>query len=111
MGGDGTTNVANWEEQAGIRTAKIDENTADTFAIIAAPGAGKAIHVFGGYIIAGGATSITEKDGATAISGAAALAANSGFLIPPVRLSANSAYNITSSAAEQISGRVSYKIV
>ena len=81
----------------------------------AAAGAGQIIRVYKLFLVVTGATSITFKDGSTALSGAMALAANGAITLdldgqPWFVCSPNSAFNINSSASTQVSGTVYYTV-
>lgn len=63
-----------------LRFAKIDaSNTSADNQIVAADTAGRRIRVVAYTIVAAGGTTVTWKSGATAISGAMALASNGGI--------------------------------
>jgi len=96
-----------------LTSAKFDNAAAsgDTAAVAAA--SAKVTRVYRLFIVVGGATNITFKDGATALTGAIPLAANQSITLdfdgePWFTCSNNSAFNINSSNAVQVSGRVYY---
>lgn len=73
----------------------------------------KVIKAYRLYIVVGGATNITIKDGSTALTGAMPFASNGSLVldfsgIPWYTTSAGNALVINSSAAVQVSGRVEY---
>ncbi|MBA7495168.1 hypothetical protein ES702_05747 [subsurface metagenome] len=93
---------------------KIDIATAATHAIIAAT-AGQKIHVINLIFTVGGDCNITLKTGATAMTGAMDFGGTGearGIVIPlgvgPLVCASGEAFNITLSAAEQVSGFVTY---
>ena len=96
-------------------SAKIDIATAITHEIIPAPGADIRLEIGFLFMKSSGTNTVIIKDGATARTGAISEAAQSGEVLPmgsaPLLLSANSAFNLTLSAAQQVSGLVNYRKV
>ena len=77
--------------------------------VIAAGVAGQIIRLYKIWFVVTGASNMTFKDGSTALSGTAALAANGSFVLdmdgtPWATTSAGNALNLNSSAATQVSG-------
>lgn len=97
-------------------TVPIDMSTATTATLVTGV-AGKKIRVLGMALFAGGASDVTLKDNTTALHGKYGLAANGGLVdngnrdCPVFVLTAGNDLKITSSAAVQVSGRVTYDLV
>lgn len=99
--------------------ADINISTATTTEVIAAPGAGKFLAI--DFIAAqtDAANDVTIKDGSTTYGGAYNLTAGGGLTFENtiknkdgiITLTANTALNITTSAATQLSGFVRYRVV
>jgi hypothetical protein len=95
---------------APVNTATAGDNT-----IIAAPAGTSMIRVHGYVLDAGGAVSVIWKNGATALTGAMPLAANSPLVAPEALggwfdLSPAAALVLNLSAAVQVSGHVLYSL-
>lgn len=96
-----------------LQGAAINFSASGDTAIIAGA-AGKITNIMALYIIVGGATNITIKDGSTALTGPLPLLANGSFVLEYrsrphfANAAANTAININSSAAVQVSGRAEY---
>ena len=95
-----------------VSYATISENTAATNEIIAAVTSQKII-VLGLILVSAGTVTVTFKTGSTAICGAIPLVANSGFVMPYAEIGwmqtvAGEALNLTSDAAVQVSGLLTY---
>lgn len=91
-----------------LTSAKIDSAAGGDIAAIAAI-AGKISRIYKMFLVVTGATVITFKDGSTALTGAMSLPANGAIILdldgqPWFLTSINSAFNINSSAATQVSG-------
>lgn len=83
----------------------------DIAAVTGTPGL--IIRVYKLFLVCTGASNITFKDGATALSGAMALAANGAITLdldgqPWFSCSVGNTFNINSSASTQVSGTVYY---
>ena len=100
---------------SGLLAVKVDNNGSGDIAAPGAQGAGQIIRVYKLFIVCTGATSITFKNGSTALSGAMALAANGAITLdldgqPWFVCSPNAAFNINSSGSTQVSGAVYYTV-
>lgn len=98
------------------KTVAFDQNTASTFAVVAAPTNGKRIRITGYELTSAGSNTIVFKDGTTALSGAMPLIAGSRLGVPPdekpaFETRANTAFNVTLSAAVQVAGYFTYQLV
>jgi hypothetical protein len=95
---------------APVNTATLGDNT-----IIAAPTGTSFIRVHGYVLDGGGTVNVTWKNGATALTGAMALAASVNIVAPEAPdgwfdLSPTAALVLNLSAAVQVSGHVLYSI-
>jgi hypothetical protein len=95
-----------------LTEVKIDTASSGDLALVAAV-AGQTTKLYRIILVAAGATTITFKDGATALTGAMTLNAGGAIVLdfdgtPWFTGSANAAFNVNSSAAVQISGRAYY---
>ena len=93
--------------------AKFDNAAAAGDTVAVAGAAGQVIRVYRLFLVAAAATSITFKDGATALTGAMSLAANEAMILDfdgePWFTCSNAANFVVNSAnAVQVSGRVYY---
>ncbi len=89
-----------------VNFAALGDNT-----VIAAGGTGRVNRVYRLFLVVGGATNITFKRGATALSGPIPLSANGAITLdfeaePWFECADNEAFVINSSAAVQVSGRI-----
>jgi hypothetical protein len=95
--------------------AKIDIAAAATTEIIPAPGANTRLEIGLVFCKAGGANTVVWKAGSTAMTGAISEAANSGEVVnmagAPIKLPANTAFNLTTTETAQLSGIVNYRKV
>lgn len=92
--------------------AVIDTAAGGTVELIAAT-ASQTIRIYKIFVYANSANNLTFKDGSTNLMGVINLNANSGFVVDPdanghcpYTLTAGNAFNMTCSAASQVSGRV-----
>ena len=106
-------------DSAGVATApvflKIDSAASGDVTLVAAV-SGKRIRVLQYVLVAAGATTVAFKDGATAVTGAMALVANSGVSsgyspVGVVQTTVNTNLVLTLSAAVQVSGHLVYVLV
>lgn len=99
-----------------LQYAKIDTAASGNTALVAAAGTGKKIVVRNYLLIASAAVSVKFRSANTDLTGAMALSANGGASAaghPEVgwfETAANEALNINLSAAQQVSGHVSYTV-
>ncbi len=113
---NGALNVSELPQSSPFTEAVISFNAAGDNTIIAAPGAGLRIRVYGlefGPIA--GASDLTKKSAATALTGAQNFPANGGEILdrgnfPWYTCGLNEAFIINSSAAVNVGGRVWYTV-
>lgn len=100
---------------ANITSAVVNVSTAATSALVAAPGTGYFVRVYGYVFLASGTTTVTLKNGTTALHGGYDLTAQCGISAFAAAgwfdCSENAALNLTNSAAVQVSGHVRYAIL
>ena len=97
---------------AGLLFAPIDEAAAASNEIVAAV-AGQRIFVTSVVLVSSAANTLTWQSSATALSGAMSFAANGGYALgdgglPLMVTASGEALNLLCSAADQVSGHISY---
>lgn len=96
--------------------AVINVSSSGDSTIIAAPGDGKFLQIFGYVFVESAATAVTFKAGSDAITGPMSAGANGGVSAfsgtndPLFNLPNNTAFVLNSSAAVQVSGHVQYAV-
>ena|ERR1700722_15262717 len=104
--------VAILPERTGSIASSVVNSSSSTIAGVAAV-AGQVVRVYKLFLVAAGATNITFEDGANAISGPIALAANEAIVLdidgtPWFTTSSGNAFNIANSGTVAIGGVVYY---
>ncbi len=110
---NGAVNTQQLPQVSPYSEAVINFNAAGDTSLIAAPGAGLRLRIYGLEFLTAGATNIIVKSAATVLVGEQDFGANSGKILDPIAFprytcGVNEAFIFNCSAAVQIGGRIYY---